>query len=600
MTDPAPAPLRIANCSGFYGDRLAAAREMIDGGPVDVLTGDWLAELTMGLLLRKQQRDPAGGFASTFLTQLRDVLADCPDRGIKIVSNAGGLDPHACGRGVEQIAAELGQPVKVAVVTGDDATAAVTEALQGGWAAPHVDTGRPFSDLGAELQVASAYLGCWGIVSALAAGADVVITGRVSDASVVVGPAAWHFGWGPEDVDALAGAVVAGHVIECGAQATGGNYAFFTEIDDLSRAGFPIAEIGADGSAVITKHPDTGGAVTVETVTAQLLYEIDGPRYLSPDAVARFDTIELVDVGSDRVQIRGVRGESAPDTVKLGLLSTPGYRNSVTFVLTGTDIEAKAAVAERALWAAVPGGRAAFDEVAVQLLPAADPHGEAVESTISLLRVAVRGPDRNRIAQFSRAAVETGLASYPGCYFTDPPGAGSAYTVFWPTLLPARQFPQTVHLGGSRWQVPPPAPAHPVPAGSAADVVPLPQRPDLPSPSEAVQRVPLGRVVGARSGDKGGNATVGVWARDDAGFAWLSNWLTEQRWRELLPQTADLKLRPWWLPQLRAAGVTVEGYLGHGVAANLQFDAQAKGLGEFLRAQWAEVPARLLAGQTTR
>ncbi|WP_232662356.1 acyclic terpene utilization AtuA family protein [Pseudonocardia sp. TRM90224] len=570
--------LRIANCSGFFGDRLSAAREMVDGGPIDVLTGDWLAELTMGVLLKQRSRDPEAGYAGTFVTQLRDVLADCLERGITIVSNAGGLNPEACAAEVEKLV----PGVKVAVVTGDDAGPAFAAARAEGWPAPHLDTGAPLT---VEPEVASAYLGCWGIAEALAAGADVVITGRVSDASVIAGPAAWHFGWKRDDWDALAGAVAAGHVIECGAQTTGGNYAFFTEIADLSRAGFPIAEVRADGSAVITKHPGTGGAVTVETVTAQLLYEIDGPRYLNPDVVARFDTLRLTQEGPDRVLISGTRGEPAPATVKVGAVSTAGWRNQTTLVLTGLDIEAKAELAQRALWAAVPGGRAAFDEVSVQLLRADRPDPRSMDEAVALLTIGVTSTDRRRAASLSRGAVETALASYPGFFATEPPGPSSAFTVFWPTLMPADAFPQHVRLGDRTWTV---DPMPPTPLSAPLPEPPVPSGNPYAGPT---RRVPLGTVLGARSGDKGGNATLGLWARDDVTFDWLAGWLTPERLADLVP--GDHELRPWWLPNLRAAGATVVGLLGAGVAANLDLDAQAKALGELVRARHVDIPTTL-------
>ena len=584
-----PAPLRVANCSGFFGDRLSAAREMVDGGPIDVLTGDWLAELTMGVLLKARTKDPDLGYARTFLTQLEDVLADCLDRGIRIVSNAGGLNPRACAAQVERIAERLGRTVRVAVVDGDDATDLVTRALDDGWAAAHLDDGAPFAELGADVDVASAYLGSWGIVEALEAGAEVVVTGRVSDASIIVGPAAWHFGWARDDWDAIAGAVAAGHVIECGAQTTGGNFSFFGELPGMERPGFPLAEIAADGSAVITKHPGSGGAVTVETVTAQLVYEIDGPRYLNPDVVARFDTLTLAQEGPDRVRMSGVRGEPAPSTVKVGLITTPGYRNSVTVVLTGGEVEAKADLAQRALWAAIPGGEKAFDEVDVRLLRADRPDPVTPDAAVSLLTISVAGRDRAATGKLARAVVETGLSSYPGLYLTAPPGPGSSYTVFWPTLLPAERFSQRVLLDGREWFVAPgpSTPPHDEPVAAPAAE---------PAPPGDTERAPLGRLLGTRSGDKGGNATLGVWARDDRTFSWLTGWLTEDRWRELLPQAADLELRPWWLPNIRAAGVTVVGLLGHGVAANLHLDSQGKGLGEYVRARHAPLPSTLLDG----
>jgi hypothetical protein len=608
-------PLRVANCSGFYGDRLSAAREMVDGGPIDVLTGDWLAELTMGVLARQRMTDPGAGYARTFVTQLRDVLGDCLDRGIKIVSNAGGLNPAACAAQLAEIAARAGHRARIAVVTGDDATAAVRAARESGWRAPHLDTGLPIP---AEPLVANAYLGAWGIASALAAGADVVVTGRVTDAALTVGPAAWHFGWARSDWDALAGAVAAGHVIECGAQATGGNYSFFTEVAEagehsLARLGFPLAEIYADGSSVITKHPGTGGAVTVGTVTAQLLYEIDGPRYLGPDVVTRLDTVSLSQEGPDRVRIAGVRGEPAPDTVKVGALIGGGWRNEGTFVLTGLDIPAKAAAAQAALWARVPGGAKAFDQVTVRLLRAdqADPATEA--EAVALLTITVSAADQQLAAGFSRACVETGLASYPGLHMTAPPGKGSAVVVFWPTLMPSAEFAQGVSLDGRSWTVfprgddpPDPPAARPIASDHIGRAVASPtdglavEAPDPPAPWSSAGptvRAPLGALLGARSGDKAGNATLGVWARDEDTHRWLRSWWGERRLRELLPETAGLELRLWELPRLKACGVTVVGLLGAGVAANHALDGQAKALGEYLRAKVADVPAELLPGE---
>ena len=581
--------IRIANCSGFFGDRLSAAREMVDGGPIDVLTGDWLAELTMGVLLRSKLRDPdGGGYARTFVTQLEDVLGDCLDAGIRIVSNAGGLNPRACVRAVEEVAQRLGREVRVACVGGDDVTDLVRERLEGGWDAPHLDTGASLRELDTEPVVANAYLGAFGIAEALEAGADVVVTGRTSDASLIVGPAAWWFGWGRRDWDALAGAVAAGHVIECGAQATGGNYSFFTEVEGLERPGFPLAEIAADGSAVITKHPGTGGAVTTETVTAQLLYEIDGPRYLNPDVVARFDTLQLTQEGEDRVRLSGCRGEPAPAQRKVGILLQGGWRNEVTFVLTGLDVEAKAELAERALWAGLPAGRDAYDEVEVRLLRGDRDDPARTTDAVSLLTVAVADQDQGRVDALSRAAVETALASYPGLYVTAPPGRASTVAVFWPTLLPAGELAQQVQLGEQAWTC---AETLPPDVGLGLDdPAPLPD--PAPAP-EGGRRLPLGRLVGTRSGDKAGNATLGVWARDEATFDWLSAYLTVERLRTLLPEAAGCEIRPWWLPNLRSVGFTIVGLLGHGVAANLALDAQAKGLGEHLRARDVDAPPSL-------
>ncbi|WP_261887281.1 acyclic terpene utilization AtuA family protein, partial [Mycobacterium marinum] len=284
--------VRIANCSGFYGDRLSAMREMLTGGEVDYLTGDYLAELTMLILGRDRMKNPERGYAKTFLAQLEDCLGLAHERGVRIVANAGGLNPAGLADAIRALTERLGIGARIAHVEGDDLAPRAAE----------LGLGTPLT--------ANAYLGAWGIVDCLNSGADVVVTGRVTDASVIVGSAAAHFGWGRTDYNQLAGAVVAGHVIECGVQATGGNYAFFTEVPDLTYAGFPLAEVSADGTSVITKHPGTGGLVSPDTVTAQLLYEISGARYANPDVTARMDTIQLSSDGPDRVRISGVIGEA--------------------------------------------------------------------------------------------------------------------------------------------------------------------------------------------------------------------------------------------------------------------------------------------------
>src|ERR1700729_2746227 len=343
-------PVLIANSSGFYGDRNAAMREMVEGGPIDVLTGDYLAELTMLILWKARQKDLSGGYARSVLGQLEQVLGSCLDRGIRVVNNAGGLNPAGLAEQIATLAERLGLHPKIAYVTGDDLLPRLDELTAAGYPLAHLDTGLPLAQARGKPVTANAYLGGWGITHALAAGGDIVVCPPVSDASLVTGPAAWWHGWDRDDFDALAGAVLAGHVIECGPQACGGNYAFLDEIRDRRYPGFPIAEIAADGSSVITKHPDTGGLVSPGTVTAQLLYEIAGPGYANPDVVAHFDTIRLEPDGPDRVRISGTRGSPPPATAKVAINFLGGYRNTMTLVLTGLDIEEKAAWAEQELF----------------------------------------------------------------------------------------------------------------------------------------------------------------------------------------------------------------------------------------------------------
>ncbi len=561
--------VRIGNCSGFYGDRLSAMREMLTGGDLDYLTGDYLAELTMLILARDRAKAPERGYAKTFLTQLEECLGLAHDSGVRIVANAGGLNPAGLADAVRALADRLGVPVSVAHVEGDDLLARATE----------LGFGSPLA--------ANAYLGAWGIVDCLDSGADVVVTGRVTDASVIVGPAAAHFGWSRRNYDQLAGAVAAGHIIECGTQATGGNYAFFTEIDDLTHAGFPIAEVRADGSSVITKHPGTGGAVTVGTVTAQLLYEITGARYANPDVTLRVDSIELSEDGADRVLVSGVRGEPPPPTLKVSLNTIGGFRNSMTFVLTGLDIDAKAELVRRQLETGLTVKPA---ELEWTLARTDHPDADTEESASALLRCVVRDPDPANVGrQFSSAAVELALASYPGFTPTAPPGDGQVYGVFTAGSVPADKVPHVaVHADGGRTEI-----------GAAAETLELaPVAPfalPVPLPFGETRRLPLGVIAGARSGDKGGNANVGLWVRTEVQWRWLAHALGVDKLRELLPEAADLQITRHVLPNLRAVNFVIEGILGEGVAYHARFDPQAKGLGEWLRSRYIDIPEELVS-----
>jgi Acyclic terpene utilisation family protein AtuA len=616
---PAAEPLRIANCSGFYGDRRSAPRELLEGGPIDVLTGDYLAELTMLILWRSRGRDPAKGYATSFLDQMEECLGVAVDKGVRVVANAGGLNPAGLAAGLRELAGRLGLEVRVAHVEGDDLLGRLDDLRAAGEPLAHLDTGVPLAAAGVAPVTANAYLGAWGIVAALEAGADVVVCGRVTDASLVVGPAAWHFGWAADDWDGLAGAVVAGHVLECGTQATGGNYAFLEELPDARLPGFPIAEVAADGSAVVTKHPGTGGLVSVGTVTAQLLYEIGGPDYQNPDVVARFDTVRVEQAGPDRVRLHGTRGEPAPDRLKVALNYLGGFRNSMSFVLTGLDVEAKAAMASSALFERL-GGRERFQTAVTRLVgrPAADP--ASAEEAVAELRVTVKDPDPSKVGRaFSSAAIELALASYPGCYTTTPPGDATPYGVYWPTLVRADLVDQVVVLdNGHRLPVEPPPsarrpdpslpgppvgersstpgsgdPAVHTPPGHLTHTAPTP----APTAGGPTVRAPLGRVFGARSGDKGGTANVGVWARDETGYRFLEGFLTVARFRELIPEAAELDVRRYELPNLLALNFVVVGLLGEGVSSSTRVDPQAKGLGEWLRARVVELPAGLLDTQ---
>ncbi len=581
---------RIANCSGFYGDRLSAAREMVEGGPIDVLTGDYLAELTLMILLKDRLRDPELGYARTFLRQLEEIAVTCKERGIRIVVNAGGLNPAGLARAAGALYERLGLRAVVAHVDGDDLMPKLAALQARGEAFRHLDKGMPLRELREPVLSANAYLGGWGIAAALERGADLVICPRVTDAALTLGPAAWRFGWARDDWDRLAAGVVAGHVIECGAQCTGGNYSFFRDVPGLEYPGFPIAEMSADGSFVVTKHPGTGGLVDVGTVTAQLLYEIAGADYPNPDVTARFDTIRLEQAGGDRVRVSGVRGEPPPPTTKVCINHFGGYKNSMTFVLTGLDIEAKATLAEETLWQLV-GGREQFAESQVTLRRADRPDPASNDDAFAYLTVSVKDADPQKVGRaWSNKVVEMALASYPGFFMTHVPSAEQQVGVYWPALVPSADVEQRVVIGESAIPVPLPGTA------GRRVPVPAPAPPAGSAPGGPTRAAPLGAVCGARSGDKGGNANVGLWVRTPAAYHWLEQFLTVERLRTLLPEAREIDVERHPLPNLLAVNFVLKGLLGDGVAASLRSDAQAKSLGEYVRAKVVPIPVALLDG----
>ncbi len=569
--------LRIGNCSGFYGDRLSAMREMlegsVDGQPLDVLTGDYLAELTMLILGKDTMKDPSLGYARTFIKQAEDCLGLALEKGVKIVANAGGLNPSGLADRLREVARGLGLDPAIAHIEGDDLRSlSFDNAL-----------------------TANAYLGGFGIAAALTGGADVVVTGRVTDASLVVGPAVAHFGWARTSYDELAGAVVAGHILECGTQATGGNFSGFLGLDRSRPLGFPLAELAADGSSVITKQDGTGGAVAVDTVTAQLLYEIQSTRYLGPDVTTHLDSIEVAQAGPDRVAISGVRGSAPPAQLKVCVNELGGFRNTVEFVLTGLEVEAKANWVREQLTTALGEGAPSVVAWSEITPPALD--GRTEEAASVLLRCTVRDPSAEPVGRsFTAAAVELALASYPGFTMTGPPAAPTPYGIYRPAYVDRTAVTHTVvHADGRKEVV-----ADPVEFEEVDQAAGRRPSPYAAPPDQLTRRMPLGAFVHARSGDKGGDANLGLWVAHDGSekyadrVTWLTKLITPRKIRELVPEAAELDVEVFVLPNLGGVNVLIRGLLGDGVAASTRFDPQAKGLGEWIRSRYVHIQEGLL------
>ena len=582
--------IRIGNCSGYYGDKLSAAKDMVEGGPLDVLTGDYLAELTMAILFnQKLQRGEDKGYVGTFLKQVKAVAETCKEKNIKIVTNAGGLNPASMANEIEKILEELGVSLKVAYITGDDLMPRMDALIKDGEAFSNIDRQIPIKDSGCQTLTANAYLGAWGIKEALDAGADIVVCPRVTDAAVVIGPAAWKFNWSRDDYDALAGALAAGHIIECGCQATGGNYSFFKEVPSFDNVGYPIAEIKSDGSFYITKHPNTGGLVSTGTVTAQLLYEISSPAYLNPDVIAHFDTLKIEQDSKDRVYVSGCRGSSPTQSHKVCINLAGGYRNGMEFILTGLDIEEKAKIITDALFHSV-GGQDQFDEVSILLDRTDKEDPNSNEEAMASLRVSVKSKNADLVGRmFSAKMIELALANYPGFFTGGGVRSGGPVLVYWPALIDSKHIKETVHVDGKKIEV------LPTNQLGLEEIYYQKQPIDVPpAPSDAPLRKPLGELFGARSGDKGGCANIGVWAKTENAFSFLNEYLTVETLKKLMPDVAEFDIDRYELPNILSLNFYIHGILQDGVSSNTRKDGQAKSLGEYLRSKYIDMPKSLI------
>jgi len=579
--------IKIANCSGFYGDRLSAAKEMVDGGPIDVLTGDYLAELTMAILYgQKIQRGEKAGYVGTFLKQLKQIASSCSEKNIKVVSNAGGLNPKSMAEEVKNILDSEGLNLKVAYIDGDDFMDTFDELKKNGEELKNLDTGASLFKQNLPRVSANYYLGCWGIKKALDEGADIVICPRVTDAALVMGPAAWKFNWSRDDYDKLAGSLAAGHIIECGAQATGGNYSFFKEVPSFQNVGFPIAEIEESGNFKIYKHKGTGGLVSTGTVTAQLLYEISSPKYLSPDVIAHFDSLKIEDLGDDKVFISNVKGSPPTNKHKACINLAGGYKNSMELIVTGLDIEEKAKIFTDELFRTL-GGRDEFDDVSIQLIRTDKEEPLTNEEAMAILKIDVKSSSPEKVGRiFSAKVIELALANYPGWTAQSEIKQASPFISYWPALVDSKNVKEKLHVNNK------------------SQVIEIIKHQEQPINlekinideyvSKDIEKINFGRIFGTRSGDKGGCANLGVWAKDTLSFSYLYHFLTVEQLKKLLPDLECFEIERYELPNIFALNFYVKGILENGVSSNNRKDGQAKSLGEYLGTKLIDCPKEFI------
>jgi Acyclic terpene utilisation family protein AtuA len=578
-------PVRIANFSGYLGDRLSALADVMAGDPVDVLMGDYLAEITLATLSQQHAHRPSHGYVRSFVRQIEPHLAKIAGRQMVVVTNAGGFDPAGLAAALRQRLDALGLSLSVAHVEGDNLVNELEELQTQGHDLTNMDTGKPLSSWGVQPLTANAYLGGWGIAAALRNGADIVVTGRVADAALTSGPAAWWHGWDLDDWNALAGAATAGHVIECGAHATGGNFSGFQRIPGIEHPGYPIAEIACDGSSVITKHSRDGGTVTTDTVTAQLVYEIQGPRYLTPDVAVHLDTVEVSQLGPDRVRIGPVVGSPPPPTTKVATFGQVGYQISQMVFMTAPDVDAKAALLRDQLIGLL-GDKVDDLDITVLGTAVANPASQW-EATVPI-RIMATADRPEKLHSFAPTINSLYLSSYPGYHLDGgaPPATAPWPRIdYWPALLDARCVHHRAVLGdGSVIDAPQP----PFAATAVSQPVHAEPADFFPLVGESIE---LGRIAFARSGDKGGNANVGVWVSDAAAWDWLRHTLTTAGLRKLIPEAVDLDIVRHEFPRLRAVHFVVKGILGTGGSSNLRVDQLGKSFGEYLRAKYVIAPA---------
>lgn len=584
----------IANCGGFWGDDPTAALRQVNGGPVDYLVMDYLAEVTMAILQKQRQKNPNLGYASDFVRQLRDVLPACAERGIRVVSNAGGVNPLACKQAIEALADELGLGgrIKVGVVLGDDIYDGLSDKVAGGQGLAHMDSGSALEPHLDRVLSANVYLGAVGVVRALELGADIVIAGRVTDTSVTLAPMMYEFGWSADDWDRIAAGVVAGHIIECGAQCTGGNFTDWHKVPSYLNMGYPLVEAYPDGTFVVTKHPGTGGLITEHTITEQLLYEMGAPAYLSPDCTARFDTIELAQDGDDRVRIAGIRGEPPPPDYKVSISTADGYRAFGRLMISGPRAVAKAErVAETIREIVADAG---YEEFRAQLIghDSTHPTIAAGEPGEVLLQVAVRDADRRKIqSDFAVRVVPMVLASVPGITVLSDQGRPRASEVvgYWPALIARDHVPVSVQVGSHAEDV-----DDTVPHGRNASAIDVPDRAASYAPSGETVRVPLEQLCLARSGDKGDTCNVGLIARSAEIYGWLKTHITADFVAKRFATLSDGDVERHEVPNILALNFLVHESLGGGGTMSLLVDPQGKTYAQFMLATEVEIDRALL------
>lgn len=588
--------VRIGGASGFWGDSSVGAPQLVASGQVDYLAFDYLAELTMSILAAARMKQPELGYATDFVTvAMKSVLKDVVARGVRIVSNAGGVNPEGCADALRALAQELGVEVKIATVSGDDVLPLIPELRSQQPPVAELQSGAP---LPSKVVTANAYLGALPIKAALDAGAQIVVTGRCVDSAVTLGILMHEFGWSPDDHDRLAGGSLAGHIIECGCQATGGLHTDWEAVPDWAHIGYPIVECRADGSFSVTKPAGTGGLIAPQAVAEQLLYEIHDPaRYLLPDVVCDFTRVTITPDGPERVRVAGARGLPPTSSYKVSATYVDGYKTSAQLTIVGFDAVAKAqrtgeAILERVGELLARQGLGPFSATHIEVLGSETPYGPHAHPAAAhmrevVLRLTARHPERAALQLLAREVAPAGTSWAPGTTGAGGRAGVSPLIRQYAFLLDKSRILPQVRLDGQAVPVPAaPAPAHARPVEEVA-VTEYPVQ--AVDPANSVE-VPLIRVAWARSGDKGDSSNIGVIARRPEWLPLLRAQLTEASVKAWLAHLVQGKVTRYEVPGIHAFNFVCEQALGGGGMASLRNDALGKGMGQILLAMPVRVP----------
>jgi hypothetical protein len=594
---PRPDSIRIANAGGYWGDDLSQFKRQVELGPVDYVTLDFLAEITMSIMQKQRARDPEAGYARDFIAQVELTLDLLLKKGVRVVTNAGGVNPAACRKAILAAAAKKGRAIHVAAVAGDDLLARIDELAKAGAALDNMEDGRKLAPIRDRVSSANAYFGAWPVVEALKSGAQIVVTGRCTDTGITLAPMIHAFGWKPDDWDRLAAGIVAGHIVECGAQSTGGNFTDWHDVPRFAEIGYPVLEVHADGSFVVTKHDGTGGAVTVRTVKEQLVYEMGDPRsYITPDVVADFASAKLEQAGRDRVRVWGVKGRPAPSSLKVSAAYADGWKANGTLIISGPEALAKSRAFAELFWARLG---LEFEDTLTEHVGASacwGPLAAATEPNEVLLRLGARDPDRAKIEAFSKMVPAVILSGPPGVAVTGGRPQAQEVVAYWPALVPRDLVrPMLITAAGERaldW--PTPLVAATAPAKLDTPAWPEPDTSRAGGRDEVIT-VPLSELAHARSGDKGDTANIGVVARAPEVYPWLVATLTAKRVKQYFAGLCRGEVERHEVPNLWALNFLLGESLGGGGTVSLRLDAQGKTLSHALLAMPVRATRALIA-----